>query len=118
MADMNNKFRHKIMSFSFFIVVCSIPLLDSLINHNYTLQIILGATATFSLSLIFSFNYGLVFRRIKRLDTLMISFILISCLFAYIAWVELTTKALNLSDEDAVINIIYNNAILITSVKI
>lgn len=112
MADMNNKFRHKIMSFSFFIVVCSIPLLDSLINHNYTLQIILGATATFSLSLIFSFNYGLVFRRIKRLDTLMISFILISCLFAYVAWVELTTKALNLSDEDAVINLIYNNELL------
>ena len=42
----------------------------------------------------------------------MISFILISCLFAYIAWVELTTKALNLSDEDAVINLIYNNELL------
>ena len=82
-----------------------------LTNEKQPLQMVLGLCAALSLTLIFSFNYGLVLLKLKKLNNPYILFIMIANLTLFMAWLELTTKPLNLLDEDYIIRLLYNNEI-------
>ena len=83
-----------------------------LTNEKQPLQMVLGLCAALSLTLIFSFNYGLVLLKLKKkLNNHYILFIMIANLTLFMAWLELTTKPLNLLDEDYIIRLLYNNEI-------